>query len=38
MVKLVATDIDGTFLRSDDTFDAEHFKKILSRGEKIEAV
>ena len=36
MVKLVATDIDGTFLRSDDTFDAERFKKILSRMKELD--
>lgn len=28
MIKLIASDIDGTFLRSDRTFDEELFKKV----------
>ena len=28
MIKLVAFDIDGTFLRSDNTYDVERFEKI----------
>ena len=28
MIKLVAFDIDGTFLRSDNIYDVERFKKI----------
>ncbi|VUW93129.1 Flavin mononucleotide phosphatase YbjI [Streptococcus constellatus] len=28
MIKLVAFDMDGTFLRSDNTYDVEHFEKI----------
>ena len=28
MIKLVAFDMDGTFLRSDNTYDVERFKKI----------
>ena len=31
MVKLVAVDIDGTFVRSDYTYDVPRFKSILSR-------
>ena len=38
MVKLVATDIDGTFLRSDDTFDQTRFEKILSRMKEIDDI
>lgn len=30
-IKLVAVDIDGTFVRSDYTYDISRFKKILSR-------
>jgi len=30
MIKLVLTDLDGTFLNSSGTFDADRFKKILS--------
>ena len=28
MIKLVAFDMDGTFLRSDNTYDVERFEKI----------
>lgn len=31
MIKLVAVDIDGTFMRSDYTFDVERFEKIFAR-------
>ena len=31
MVKLVAVDIDGTFMRDNYTYDVERFKKILAR-------
>ena len=31
MIKLVAVDVDGTFVRDDYTFDAERFKKIFAR-------
>ncbi len=30
-IKLVAVDIDGTFVRSDYTYDVPRFKRILSR-------
>lgn len=30
-IKLVAVDMDGTFLRPDDTYDEERFKRILAR-------
>ena len=30
-IKLVATDMDGTFLHSDNTYDVPRFKKILSK-------
>lgn len=30
-IKLVAVDVDGTFVRSDNTYDVPRFKKILSR-------
>ena len=29
-IKLVAVDIDGTFVRSDHTYDVVRFKRILS--------
>lgn len=32
-IKLVAVDIDGTFVRSDYTYDISRFKRILSRME-----
>ncbi len=31
MIKLVAVDVDGTFMRDNYTYDAERFKKILAR-------
>ena len=31
MIKLVAVDVDGTFIRSDYTFDVERFEKIFAR-------
>ena len=31
MIKLVAVDIDGTFIRDDYTFDVERFEKIFAR-------
>ncbi len=31
MIKLVAVDIDGTFMRSNYTYDVERFEKILAR-------
>ena len=34
MIKVIATDMDGTFLRDDKTFDEERFKRILSVLEK----
>ena len=30
-IKLVAVDVDGTFVRSDYTYDVPRFKRILSR-------
>ncbi len=30
-IKMVAVDMDGTFVRSDQTFDEERFKRILAR-------
>lgn len=30
-IKLVAVDVDGTFVRSDYTFDEKRFKRILER-------
>lgn len=33
-IKLAATDIDGTFVRSDYTYDTERFHRILERMEK----
>ena len=30
-IKLVATDIDGTFTHADHTYDLERFKRILDR-------
>ena len=30
-IKLVAVDIDGTFIHSDYTYDIPRFKRILSR-------
>ena len=36
MIKLVATDIDGTFTRSDNTFDTARFEKILARMKEID--
>ncbi|MBO4400312.1 MAG: HAD family hydrolase [Selenomonadaceae bacterium] len=34
MVKLVAVDVDGTFMRDDYTFDVARFEKILARMKK----
>ena len=36
MIKLVATDIDGTFLKNDRSFDVAKFEKILSRMKEID--
>ena len=33
-IKLVAVDIDGTFIHSDYTYDIPRFKRILSRMEE----
>lgn len=33
-IKMVAVDIDGTFVRSDYTYDTRRFRRILSRMEK----
>lgn len=30
-IKMVAVDVDGTFVRSDYTYDIPRFRKILSR-------
>ena len=30
-IKLVATDMDGTFLHSDNTYDVSRFKNILKK-------
>ena len=30
-IKMVAVDVDGTFVRSDYTYDVPRFKRILSR-------
>lgn len=34
-IKLVATDMDGTFLHNDNTYDVERFKRILSKMNEI---
>lgn len=34
MIKLIAVDLDGTFLRDDQTYDQERFKKIFSKIKK----
>ena len=36
MIKLVATDIDGTFLKNDRSFDVAKFEKILLRMKEID--
>ncbi len=36
-IKLVAVDIDGTFIHSDYTYDIPRFKRILSRMEEAAA-
>ena len=33
-IKMAAVDIDGTFVRSDYTYDVPHFKRILSHMKK----
>ena len=33
-IKLIATDMDGTFLRSDNSYDVERFKKVLAHMKK----
>lgn len=33
-IKMVAVDIDGTFVRSDYTYDKPRFQRILSRMEE----
>ena len=33
-VKLVAVDVDGTFVRSDYTYDVPRFRRILERMKK----
>ena len=35
-IKLVATDMDGTFLHNDNTYDVERFKNILSKMNEID--
>ena len=34
MIKLVAVDVDGTFMRSDYTWDEARFEKIFARMKK----
>lgn len=34
MIKLIATDMDGTFLRSDKTYDKARFSSLLTLMEK----
>lgn len=34
-IKMVAVDIDGTFVRSDYTYDIPRFKRILSRMKEV---
>lgn len=34
-IKMVAVDIDGTFMRSDYTYDIPRFKGVLSRMNKV---
>ncbi len=34
-IKLVAVDIDGTFVRSDYTYDVPRFRRILSRMQSV---
>lgn len=33
-IKLVAVDIDGTFVRSDYSYDVERFKRIWKKNER----
>lgn len=35
-IKLVAVDVDGTFVRSDYTYDIDRFKKILARMNEVD--
>ena len=35
MVKLIATDLDATFLRRDKTFDHDLFEQVLARIEAL---
>ena len=35
-IKLVATDMDGTFLRNDNTYDIKRFKKIFARMKELD--
>lgn len=30
-IKMIATDIDGTFIRNDHTFDTDHFERVLTK-------
>ena len=34
-IKLVAVDVDGTFVRSDYTYDVKRFKRILERMKEV---
>lgn len=37
-IKMVAVDVDGTFVRSDYTYDVSRFKRILERMDRAGAV
>ena len=34
-IKMVAVDVDGTFVRSDYTYDVPRFKRILERMDRV---